>query len=921
MDITLAIKLLCFLLLSLTLTACGGSSSSDKNAAPTVNAGSDQQVQELALVDLAGSAADESGIASYVWSQISGPQVDLLAPNRIGTFFSAPLVAEETVLSFQLTVTDTLTASSTDTIDITVSPIVDNPIVNAGIDQTVDENSAVTLQASASDTHGIASQTWSQTSGPSINLENTDSLVLSFIAPLLTVDTSYTFKIIATDLRGDSSEDTVTVHVSNINEAPTVNAGPDQTKDELANINLSAQASDDVEIISTQWLQLSGPTINLSNSNSLSTSFTAPLSALATVLRFQFTATDNEGVSSSDIVEITTSPIVDNPVIDAGSNQTVDAASNVTLTASASDMHGIASQSWSQISGPNITLLTTDSLTTSFTAPSLNDSATAVFQLTVTDNRGSISQDQVSITIQPVAATATISGLVKYENVPHTVNSGLDYANSTFDPIRGADVELLDSNSLAATPIVIAATKTNSLGEYSFNNIEAGQSAIVRVKASYVKSPAAGEASWDMQVVDNTNSGAIYALDSSIFTTATEDLTKNLSALSGWNLSDNDYTAPRAAAPFHILDRAYDMVMKIVNADSDVVMPATKLNWSIKNAPANGDKANGLIGTSHYVNGNLYILGLKDSDTDEYDGHVILHELGHYFEDKLSRSDSIGGSHSNGDRLDMRVAFGEGFGNAWSGIISDNSYYRDSSGNQQGVGFYTNVEENNNANAGWYSEGSVQSILYDIYDSTNEAGDATSLGFQPLYDVLIGAQKNTPAFASIFSFIEALKTENPASEAAINTLLTNQSIVSSTIDLYASTEDNNAGNADHVLPVYTLLTTDGVTSAERCSIDTYSTYNKLSVARFFRFTANSTNNYTITAAPSGANSAASDPAMTLYKKGEQIRHQDQQYGGSAEVISGNLAAGDYVIAVSHYDNSRDQANKGTACFTLTITQN
>ena len=135
--------------------------------------------------------------------------------------------------------------------------------------------------------------------------------------------------------------------------------------------------------------------------------------------------------------------------------------------------------------------------------------------------------------------------------------------------------------------------------------------------------------------------------------------------------------------------------------------------------------------------------------------------------------------------------------------------------------FYTNVEENNNANAGWYSEGSVQSILYDIYDSTNEAGDATNLGFQPLYDVLIGAQKNTPAFASIFSFIEALKTENPASEAAINTLLTNQSIVSSTIDLYASTEDNNAGNADHVLPVYTLLTTDGVTSAERCSIDTY----------------------------------------------------------------------------------------------------
>jgi len=921
MDITLITKLLCLLLLGLSLTACGGSDSSDRNAAPTVNAGSDQQVQELAIVDLAGAAADESGIASNVWSQVSGPQVDLLTPNKIRSSFSAPLVTEDTVLSFQLTVTDILAAISSDIVNITISPIVDKPNVNAGIDQTVSENSAVTLQASASDTHGIASQNWSQISGPSITLNNPNNLELSFTAPLVTVDTSYTFKFIATDQRGDTSEDSIIINVTNINEAPSVNAGPDQTADEQAVINLSAQASDDVGIVSTQWLQLSGASITFSDANSLTTSFTAPLNALTSVLRFQFTATDNEGISSSDIVDITTSAIVDNPVVDAGSDQTVAAASNVTMTASASDMHGIASQSWSQISGPNITLVTTDTLVTNFTAPSLNNSATAVFQVAVTDNRGSISQDQVTITIQPIAGTANISGLVKYENIPHTVNSGLDYANSTFDPIRGADVELLDSNSLATTPIVIAATKTNSSGEYSFNNISSGQSAIVRVKASYVKTPASGEASWDMQVVDNTNSGALYALDSSTFTTSAEDLTKNLTALSGWNLSDNDYTAPRAAAPFHILDRAYDMVIKIVNADSDVIMPATKLNWSIKNAPADGDKTKGLISTSHYINGNLYILGLKDSDTDEYDGHVILHELGHYFEDKLSRSDSIGGGHSNADRLDMRVAFGEGFGNAWSGIISDNSYYRDSSGDNQGLGFYINVENNSNTNAGWYSEGSVQSILYDIYDSTNESGDASSLGFQPIYDVLIGAQKNTPAFASIFSFIEALKTENPASEAAIDTLLSNQSIIGSTIDLYGSTENNNAGNADHVLPVYTLLTTDGVTSEERCSINTYSTYNKLSVSRFYRFSAATTGSYTITATPSGANATVSDPVMILLKQGEEIAYEDKRYGGTAEVLTTTLVSGEYVIAVSHYDNTRDDENKGTACFTLTITQN
>jgi hypothetical protein len=35
------------------------------------------------------------------------------------------------------------------------------------------------------------------------------------------------------------------------------------------------------------------------------------------------------------------------------------------------------------------------------------------------------------------------------------------------------------------------------------------------------------------------------------------------------------------------------------------------------------------------------------SHTDEYDDHVIIHEWGYCFEDKFSRSDSIGGNHSN----------------------------------------------------------------------------------------------------------------------------------------------------------------------------------------------------------------------------------------------------------------------------------
>ena len=64
----------------------------------------------------------------------------------------------------------------------------------------------------------------------------------------------------------------------------------------------------------------------------------------------------------------------------------------------------------------------------------------------------------------------------------------------------------------------------------------------------------------------------------------------------------------------------------------------------------------------------------RNEDSDEYDRHIIIHEWGHYFEDKLSRADSIGGPHGLSDRLDFRVAFGEGWGNAISAIITDDVF-------------------------------------------------------------------------------------------------------------------------------------------------------------------------------------------------------------------------------------------------------
>ena len=81
------------------------------------------------------------------------------------------------------------------------------------------------------------------------------------------------------------------------------------------------------------------------------------------------------------------------------------------------------------------------------------------------------------------------------------------------------------------------------------------------------------------------------------------------------------------------------------------------------------------------------MLGDENVDTDEYDQHIVAHEFQHFLEDRISRSESPGGPHSPGDQLDLRVAFSEGFANAFSAMVLDDPVYRDSLGSPQGQGF------------------------------------------------------------------------------------------------------------------------------------------------------------------------------------------------------------------------------------------
>ncbi|MDH5501660.1 MAG: hypothetical protein OEY72_11240, partial [Gammaproteobacteria bacterium] len=397
----------------------------------------------------------------------------------------------------------------------------------------------------------------------------------------------------------------------------------------------------------------------------------------------------------------------------------------------------------------------------------------------------------------PPAATVTVSGVVNYEFAPPNTSpaicAGLNFNAIQVRPIRRATVQLLQSPGNS----VLGSTVSSDTGAYSLT-IPGQTNVFLRVRAELKQ---AGAQSWDVEVRDNTQHSngqplltqrAIYALDGSVFNSGGSNMTRNLTATTGWGGSS--YTGVRAAAPFAILDTIYSAMRTIATADPAASFPPLDAYWSVNNNTSIGtgndatDIGNGDIGTSYYASGfdsslggavtALFLLGQAGDDTEEFDDHVIAHEWGHYFEDNFSRSDSLGGPHSTGDLLDKRLAFGEGFATALSGIVLNNPDYCDTlwfNGNL--TGFRINIEGGSSGqDPGWYNETSVLKIIYDLWDIDNDGTDLDSIGFGPIYDVMTGPQASTPAFTSIFTFSAALKNQGTGKNVFIDTQLLRENV-------------------------------------------------------------------------------------------------------------------------------------------------
>ncbi|GAC13861.1 PKD domain-containing protein [Aliiglaciecola lipolytica] len=254
------------------LSACGNSNSDETsppptptNQPPTADAGADFEINEGLNASLSGSGSDSDGtISTYLWTQTSGPTLTLSSTTDAAPSFNAPTVDADTLVEFDLTVTDDDGATATDSVVITIKDVASvntPPVAKAGEDAQAEVGETVALDGSASsDLNGtISSYQWTQVNNGSVMLpiSDSDTATATIKIPELSENTEFEFSLTVTDNDGASASDSIIILGR---PAPFIEVG--KVIGNTANVNSLAQFS-----VTVGSQPISNLTINVTSSD------------------------------------------------------------------------------------------------------------------------------------------------------------------------------------------------------------------------------------------------------------------------------------------------------------------------------------------------------------------------------------------------------------------------------------------------------------------------------------------------------------------------------------------------------------------------------------------------------------------------------------------------------------------------------
>lgn len=308
-------------------------------------------------------------------------------PPVLGTAFSSTLLLLSCGVSAAATVNQPPTATS---VTVTTKEDSKAAITLKGVDP---EKKKLTYALVSQPSHGTVVLAGSKaTYIPAANYFNT-----------ATTPDSFTFKV--NDGTQDSVPATVKVVVTSVNDVPTAqNASASTVQDTAVDIALIGSDVEGDPLTYVPSKSKKGGTVVVKSGNTVTYT---PKKGYLGADSFTFTAKDsNKGVSKAATVSITVAAKPQNllPTANAGVDQTLNEKTLVTLDGSGSkDSDGtLATYAWKQTAGTTVALTGATTAKPTFTAPDVAADTTLTFELTVTDNKGAIAKDTVSILVKVV---------------------------------------------------------------------------------------------------------------------------------------------------------------------------------------------------------------------------------------------------------------------------------------------------------------------------------------------------------------------------------------------------------------------------------------------------------------------------------------------------------------------------------------
>jgi len=243
---------------------------------------------------------------------------------------------------------------------------------------------------------------------------------------------NYEITYSATDKAGNTAIEVRLVKVveddGNSNVTAIVDAGESKvvTSGDTVTLELTVYEGFDDELFTISWSQIEGTIVTLENPGHVTPHFTAPENISdEEELSFEVTVTGETGNVAKDRVRITVQPglVVENvaPTANAGEGGSVLSGAEITLDGSAStDEDGeITSYKWQQLesNAPYVNLTGHQTSSSKLTLPEVAVDTVFSFQLTATDNKGAVSTDSVSYSVEatPGILISPVSGHTGYK--------------------------------------------------------------------------------------------------------------------------------------------------------------------------------------------------------------------------------------------------------------------------------------------------------------------------------------------------------------------------------------------------------------------------------------------------------------------------------------------------------------------------